>query len=120
MKFPTNPINALEASHTLIKGGGWEIMFPTNPINALEASHTLIKGGGWEIMFPTNPINALEASNLEREELARDNRGFQLIQLTHWKRVWAIQLNFGWTFGFQLIQLTHWKRAMEYSPSGLT
>ena len=37
--------------------------FPTNPINALEASFTAavrLIGGAYE--FPTNPINALEAS----------------------------------------------------------
>ena len=39
-------------------------MFPTNPINALEASAPIaplrvLMGG-----FPTNPINALEASAL--------------------------------------------------------
>jgi len=63
--------------------------FPTNPINALEASHryeNAIKGRG-TLKFPTNPINALEASR------TASSRGvskpcFQLIQLTHWKRAW--------------------------------
>ena len=38
------------------------LAFPTNPINALEASYlsTSEEGEFWE--FPTNPINALEAS----------------------------------------------------------
>ena len=37
-------------------------------------------------MFPTNPINALEARR-DRREYPRGEVCFQLIQLTHWKRV---------------------------------
>jgi len=60
-------------------------MFPTNPINALEASFstTTLKGG--HTLFPTNPINALEARS-GRKLPAKIITSFQLIQLTHWKR----------------------------------
>ncbi len=37
-KFPTNPINALEARGEKRRQVIWLILFPTNPINALEAS----------------------------------------------------------------------------------
>ena len=59
--FPTNPINALEASLGRRVGNCSLLLFPTNPINALEAS--LVDGLYSRIYaeFPTNPINALEA-----------------------------------------------------------
>ena len=70
LKFPTNPINALEAS-TL----GWYVepvygQFPTNPINALEARHFYVccLGASLNFEFPTNPINALEARCLQKPE----------------------------------------------------
>ena len=60
--FPTNPINALEASRRgarlLFEEG---VSFPTNPINALEARVEYTDGRLRIGRFPTNPINALEA-----------------------------------------------------------
>ena len=61
-------------------------LFPTNPINALEASNGLPQGCGEHPRFPTNPINALEASQEGRVPNRLHRPGFQLIQLTHWKR----------------------------------
>ena len=62
--FPTNPINALEASVFHFVGLDECDGFPTNPINALEASVVykakIVSPTG---EFPTNPINALEASS---------------------------------------------------------
>ena len=37
-------------------------------------------------LFPTNPINALEARRFIEHERSKKSEGFQLIQLTHWKR----------------------------------
>ena len=62
-----------------------EMMFPTNPINALEASLWVREEWNEVLEFPTNPINALEARKWQAWLEAR-LEGFQLIQLTHWKR----------------------------------
>ena len=59
--FPTNPINALEASQRRGEFYGGHPRFPTNPINALEASEDGTAAVLTSIPFPTNPINALEA-----------------------------------------------------------
>ena len=59
--------------------------FPTNPINALEARKLRVALAARRLWFPTNPINALEASIPLLADL-RGSEGFQLIQLTHWKR----------------------------------
>ena len=60
-------------------------LFPTNPINALEASQSDSAHFTSCQAFPTNPINALEAR--VGLELGGGVLGsFQLIQLTHWKR----------------------------------
>ena len=46
--------------------------FPTNPINALEASYGFLgEAALLAAMFPTNPINALEASGVS-EGLVRN------------------------------------------------
>ena len=86
--FPTNPINALEARiSSTSKSVVLYVEFPTNPINALEAR---LQGqsdhphGG---RFPTNPINALEAREAFFSFTVWGSCCFQLIQLTHWKRV---------------------------------
>ena len=91
--FPTNPINALEARGVGTFARLTVIGFPTNPINALEASVTISIDNSFDRIdaFPTNPINALEASiecpvGLSRPAIVA---GFQLIQLTHWKRASA-------------------------------
>ena len=61
--------------------------FPTNPINALEASaRRMGDPPNLEEGFPTNPINALEASLSYKGEVLVSASCFQLIQLTHWKR----------------------------------
>ena len=44
-----------------IEVGDDSYVFPTNPINALEASHKHDPIDPEELAFPTNPINALEA-----------------------------------------------------------
>ena len=64
-----------------------EVVFPTNPINALEASGKCSRRFPATATFPTNPINALEArSVLENTFQGTTFWSFQLIQLTHWKR----------------------------------
>ena len=84
--FPTNPINALEASTGMALGVDTVFAFPTNPINALEASAEAqsLRRCFW--LFPTNPINALEASIVMFEVGQFVEIRFQQIQLTHWKR----------------------------------
>ena len=83
--FPTNPINALEASIQEEIVLEESIEFPTNPINALEARGTKTHLSQGRFRFPTNPINALEARN-DAGSVGYCARRFQLIQLTHWKR----------------------------------
>ena len=85
--------------------------FPTNPINALEARLTR-NGAGW---LRRSCFQQIQLTHWKRVEHRRcpsaHAHRFQQIQLTHWKRDDEDDLELtSEAEGFQQIQLTHWKR----------
>jgi hypothetical protein len=110
--FPTNPINALEAScwsknDDEYRISRFQLIQLTHWKREVVVIYLTFEG---EVMFPTNPINALEARFGQSLVSIPPSGGFQLIQLTHWKRVRGGAAEAETFDSFQLIQLTHWKR----------